>query len=238
MKRILALIAAPAALLALTTSCLLSMLLDDEPSGSSNYVDLGLSVKWATCNLGASSPEASGNYYAWGETKTKDKFTWDTYKWTYEQKSTYGDVILLRSKYNCSSNQGKVDNKTKLDIDDDAARAKLGGKWRMPTKAEVQELIDKCEMTWTTKNRVKGMEIKSKTNGSSIFIPAAGMYGPGYGSLNPTGSDKTEVGKSCYVWSSETIKDGQVMALCLKSNYKGILNTGRDQGLSIRPVCD
>lgn len=62
MKRILALIAASAALLALTTSCLLSMLLDDEPSGSSNYVDLGLSVKWATCNLGASSPEASGNY--------------------------------------------------------------------------------------------------------------------------------------------------------------------------------
>ncbi len=237
MKRILALAIAAAALLTLTTSCLLSLLLNDEPSGTNNAVDLGLSVKWATCNLGASSPEESGSFYAWGETKAKDKFTWSNYKWTYEEKSTYGDPILLRSKYNSNSNLGKVDKKTKLDTDDDAARSKLGGKWRMPTKAELQELIDKCDMTWTTKNGVKGMEIKSKSNGNSIFIPAAGLYGP-VGNTNPTGGDKSEVGKSCYVWSSQCGTDGQVMALCLKSNYKGILNAGRDQGLTIRPVCD
>ena len=207
-----------------------------EPDNTSS-VDLGLSVKWATCNLGASSPEQSGDYYAWGETETKSVFTWALYKWTYSETSSYGDKILLRSKYNSASNLGKVDNKTKLDPEDDAARAKLGGKWRMPTAAEMQELIDKCDMNWTSRDGVNGMEIKSRVNENSIFIPAAGMYGP-QGSYNPTGGEKMEVGKSIYVWSSELSGTSMVSALCLKSNYKGVLNAGREQGLSIRPVCD
>ena len=140
--------------------------------GSSNgydWVDLGLSVKWATCNVGASKPEDYGNYYAWGETSTKSSYTKSNSK-TY--KKSMGDI-----KGNSSY---------------DAARANWGGKWRLPTKAEMQELINKCSWTWTTQNGKNGYKVTGP-NGNSIFLPAAGYrYGS---SLDYAGS----VG--CY-WSS------------------------------------
>jgi uncharacterized protein (TIGR02145 family) len=217
-----------------------SWLLDIEEPGSGNSaVDLGLSVKWASCNLGASSPEKSGNFYAWGETSPKSSFgSMDGYKWSYPEKSSYGDEIRLYSKYNASKDQGKVDNKSKLDKDDDAAIAKLGGKWRMPTKKEFAELIENCEMSWTTVNGVNGMEFKSTINGKTIFLPAAGLYGP-KGNSNPSGTTLSEAGKSGYYWSSElNSSPTQVAALCIKSNYQNVLNAIRTQGLTIRPVCD
>ena len=141
MKKIITLFSAAFVLLSVTTSC---EILEGGGDSPKNAVDLGLSVKWATCNLGASSPEQPGDFYAWGETTPKAKFgSMEGYKWSYAEKSSYGDEILLFSKYNSQSNQGKVDNKSKLDIEDDAARAKLGGKWRMPTKKEFQELIER-----------------------------------------------------------------------------------------------
>ena len=132
------------------------MMVSFKPDGSDGkhegheYVDLGLSVKWATCNVGASKPEDYGNYYAWGETTTKSTYTEGTS--TTDGKSM-GD-IAGNSSY-------------------DAARANWGGTWRMPTDAEMQELIDKCTWTWTTQNGVNGCNVKGP-NGNSIFLPAAG----------------------------------------------------------------
>ncbi len=115
-------------------------------------VDLGLSVKWATCNVGATSPEGYGNYYAWGETSPKTSYT---------------------------TANNKTDGKSMGDIGGDsrydAATANWGSGWRLPTKSEFDELIDNCTWTLTTLNGVKGYEVKSKKNGNSIFLPVAGF---------------------------------------------------------------
>ena len=133
------------------------------------WVDLGLpsGTKWATCNVGATKPEEYGNYYAWGETTTKSSYSYDNYKWSNDGCDTF-------TKYNTSSSYGTVDNKTVLELADDAARANWGGAWRMPTDAEWTELRENCTWTWTTKNGVNGYEVKSNINGNSTFLPAAG----------------------------------------------------------------
>ncbi|MGN0186311.1 MAG: hypothetical protein ACI392_01005, partial [Paludibacteraceae bacterium] len=132
--------------------------------------DLGLSVKWATCNVGATAPEEYGNYYAWGETEPKSTYNWSTYKWCNGSYNT-------QTKYCTNSSYGTVDNKTVLDPEDDAARANWGGAWRMPTDAEWTELRENCEWTWTDDYNgtgVAGRIITSNINGNSIFLPAAG----------------------------------------------------------------
>ena len=147
----------------------------DNATGTANghgYVDLGLpsGTKWATCNVGASTPEEYGNYYAWGETTTKSSYSYDNYKWSNDGCDTF-------TKYNTSSSYGTVDNKTVLELADDAAHANWGGAWRMPTDGEWGELLDEC--TWEWKNAYKGTTagylVTSKTNGNSIFLPAAGF---------------------------------------------------------------
>ena len=115
------------------------------------WVDLGLSVKWATCNVGANTPEEYGNYYAWGETSTKSNYDDDNCK-TWERSMS---DIRGNSSY-------------------DAARANWGGSWRLPTEDDCIELFDKCDYQWTTQNGVEGMRFTSKKNGNSIFFPAAG----------------------------------------------------------------
>ncbi|MGM9746521.1 MAG: hypothetical protein ACI30H_06160 [Paludibacteraceae bacterium] len=140
------------------------------PNGNESgheWVDLGLSVKWATCNVGATKPEEYGNYYAWGETTPKDYYYWSTYKWCNGSYDT-------QTKYCTNSSYGTVDNKTVLDLEDDAAAVNWRGAWRMPTDAEWMELRENCEWTWTTRNGVNGREVTSKINGNSIFLPAAG----------------------------------------------------------------
>ena len=126
------------------------------PSGRINghdYVDLGLSVMWATYNVGASSPEQSGDYFAWGETRPKTSYDRDN-SWTLGME--LGDISG--------------------DAEYDAATVKWGGTWRMPTKDDFKELIDSCQWTWTTLNGVNGYKISGKRNGNSIFLPAAGGY--------------------------------------------------------------
>ena len=130
------------------------------------YVDLGLSVKWATCNLGANSPEEYGDYYAWGETETKEKYDWSTYVW-------YKGNIRTLTKYKISDT-GKIDNKMTLDLEDDIAHIKLGGAWRMPTYGEVKELLNNCTLQVEQYNGVTGQKFTSKINGNSIFLPSAG----------------------------------------------------------------
>ena len=132
-------------------------------TGTSNgygYVDLGLSVKWATCNVGASKPEEYGNYYAWGETSTKETYYGDNCP-------TYGlSISQLQS-------QGYIDSEGNLTSQYDAATANWGGDWRMPTYDELNELITKCTWEWINENGVKGHSVTGP-NGNNIFLPAAG----------------------------------------------------------------
>ena len=116
------------------------------------YADLGLSVMWATCNVGAAKPENYGDYYAWGETETKPTYDMDNCKtW----KKEIGDI-----------------SGTSRDV----ARMKWGATWRMPTEAEFDELWNNCDYEWTTLNGVKGGRFTSRKNGNSIFLPAAGGH--------------------------------------------------------------
>ena len=133
------------------------------------YVDLGLpsGIKWATCNVGANSPEEYGGYYIWGETEEKEDYGWDTYKWCNGSKDTM-------TKYCTDSYFGTVDNKTVLDPEDDVAHVKWGGDWRMPTAEEQEELIKNCTWEWTALNGVNGYRVTGP-NGNSIFLPAAGF---------------------------------------------------------------
>lgn len=194
-------------------------------SGQENghdYVDLGLSVKWATMNVGASSPERYGHYFAWGETNTKSIYSWSTYKWC---NGTYKTL----TKYCIDSDHGKVDNKTILDFTDDAAHVNWGGRWRMPTWAEMTELLNKCTWTWTSQQGVMGYEIKS-SNGNSIFLPASGCY---------SGTNIIDTEHSGYYWSS-SLSDRYSLAryTYFMSNKKYTDHImGRYYGMTVRAVC-
>ena len=142
------------------------------------YVDLGLSVNWATCNVGASKPEEDGNYFAWGETETKTSdYLFDDYKWYVSETSGLDkDNNVFVFSFNRYNNE---DGKTNLDSEDDVAYVKWGGNWRMPTKEECQELIDSCTCTWETVNGVNGIRFTSKKKGyedRSVFMPATGYH--------------------------------------------------------------
>ena len=137
-------------------------------------VDLGLpsGTLWADRNVGADAPEAYGDYFAWGETETKDNYAWSTYKWCNGSDRT-------QTKYCTNSSFGTVDNKTTLDLEDDAAYVNMGAEWRMPTLTEQIELLDNCTWEWTTQNGVYGRKVTGK-NGNSIFLPAAGYRSSSY----------------------------------------------------------
>ena len=194
--------------------------------GGHEYVDLGLpsGLKWATCNVGADSPEDYGDYFAWGETTTKSTYDWSTYKWC------NGSALTL-TKYCTDSNYGTVDNKTVLDPEDDAAHANWGGGWRMPTKEEWQELYDNTTCTWTTENGVYGRKFTSKTDGSKyIFLPAAGYR---------DGTDVDVAGSYGYYWSSSLYSSPPYNA-CSMYFYSGNVYPQsydyRYYGFSVRPV--
>ena len=191
-----------------------------------DYVDLGLSVNWATCNVGASLPEEFGDYFAWGETSGyingKTDFSWETYKWC---KGTKNTLI----KYCTSDNYGRVDNKTKLESSDDAATVNWGSKWQTPTSSQVKELINKCSWTWTTLKGVRGYKVKSKTNNNSIFLPAAGCRKETEYSFNENG---------CY-WTSSLISNSHcyhAQSFFFLSNSIEAGYIYRYQGRNVRPV--
>lgn len=174
-----------------------------------NWVDLGLpsGLKWATCNVGATIPQGYGNYYAWGETATKGEYT--------EQNSvTYGQQI--------SDISGNAQY--------DAARANWGGTWRMPTKAEMEELRDNCTWTWTSLNVVKGCKVTGP-NGNSIFLPAVGRcYGSSRGLVDELG----------YYWSStpnERSTNG-AYGLYFNSGSHDVYRDDRGYGHTVRPVSE
>ncbi|MDE6012131.1 MAG: hypothetical protein K2G91_05280, partial [Prevotella sp.] len=186
-----------------------SILWDDEINGH-EYVDLGLpsGVKWATCNVGASSPSDYGDYFAWGEITTKSEYTRENSK-TYDKKN--GDI---------SGN-----------FQYDAARSNWGGSWRLPSKAEFEELIDKCTWTWTSQGIHSGYKVVG-SNGNSIFFPAAGCR---------DGSSLYYAGGRGYYWSSTPDEDytNNAYFLCFRSgDHSADWNGGHGYGHSVRPVSD
>lgn len=203
-----------------------------KPDNSNNQinnhesVDLGLpsGLKWATCNVGANSPEEYGDYFAWGEVKPKEFYYWSTYKY-----GTDYDQLTKYCNYRSDGKDGFIDNKTVLDPEDDAATANWGGAWRMPTKAEQDELRNNCTWDWTIQNGVNGYKVTGP-NGNSIFLPAAGYMDEG--SLRSAGSYG-------YYWSGSLDTDGPYCA-CLvsfESDYVDWYSNGRYWGYTVRPVC-
>ena len=196
-------------------------------TGNHEYVDLGLSVKWATCNVGATKPEEYGDYFAWGETQPKDYYSWSTYKWCNGSYDT-------QTKYCTKSGYGTVDNKTTLEAADDAARANWGGSWRMPTRNELIELLNQCTWTWTTQNGVYGYKVTSKKSGytnKSIFLPAAGRC---------IDSSLDAAGIYGDYWSSTLSNENPFNCAYVLHFYTGTVVTGmlgRCLGSSVRPVC-
>ena len=156
------------------------------PAEEVEYVDLGLpsGLKWATCNLGANSPEQPGDYYAWGETEPKERYVWSTYKHAKAVTKADGSTDYPLTKY-CSDAEmgldGFTDGKTRLEPADDAATVKLGTPWRMPTEAEIEELVAGCTWTKETINGTPCLRATSKANGKSIVICVTGWAeGTGY----------------------------------------------------------
>ena len=193
-------------------------------------VDLGLSVKWASWNVGAIAPEEYGFYFAWGEVEPKIYYDWSTYKWS------NGDYLKL-TKY-CPSDQagywdgaGSPDEKTVLDPEDDAAHVNWGGSWRMPTDAEWVELQENCTWTWAAQSGVDGYMVTSNVNGNSIFLPAAGRWYAAF---------PNAVGSSGYYWSSSLRTDGPSSAWNLRFFSGGVFweYYNRLYGFSVRPVTE
>ena len=184
-------------------------------SNDHSYVDLGLSVKWATCNVGAETPEGYGDYFAWGETSTKATYTEGNCP-------TYGlSISQLQS-------QGYIDSEGNLTAQYDAATANWGGDWRMPTYDELYELSTQCTWTWTTQNGVNGYKVKGP-NGNSIFLPAAGFR---YGSSLYSGSGDY-LSSTPYESDSEHAYD-----LYFSSSNHGMEYYDRIVGWSVRPVIE
>ncbi len=185
-------------------------------------VDLGLpsGTKWANMNVGATKPEEYGAYFAWGETKPKLWYTWLSYF------DTYDDGMTFNKYYN---NGGK----TILDPKDDAAVVNWGGDWRMPTRAEQEELLKECTWTWTESNDtgIKGFVVTSKTNGNFIFLPAAGYY---------EGTTLKDADNFCVYLStalSEKYSSCVVALSFYPNDVRIILRGERRFGQSIRAVC-
>ena len=173
------------------------------------YVDLGLpgGLKWATCNIGADTPESFGNYYAWGEIKTKPEYL--GYNW--KTNNVYMRDVSGNPNY-------------------DAATANWGSTWRMPTKAEMEELVNNCTFTWTTQSGVYGM-IVTGPNGNSIFLPAAGGY---------RGSSLYFTDMFGLYFSSTPYEGYRLDAyyLYLERDVSNVSHNCRYEGYTIRPVSD
>ena len=195
------------------------------------YVDLGLSVKWATCNIGASAPEDCGDYFAWGEVEPKWFYCWCSYKFSNGSKN---DLIKYCNNGEYGYN-GYVDNRVILELEDDAAHVNWGGNWRMPSEDEFDELMRSCTRVWTTHNGVNGYLFTSKIEGytnCSIFLPAAGYYDENGRFYNK--------GRSGYYWLNMLWERRPQDASCesfQSDDWWASGSENRSCGFTIRPVC-
>lgn len=191
-----------------------------DPQGEHEWVDLGLpsGTLWATCNVGANSPEEYGDYFAWGEIKPKKSngtwkdYSWGTYKWMNSGQADWTQI----NKYTFADNQTEAcwysngtfigDGRTVLLPEDDAATANWGSEWQMPSVEQIRELIDSenTTSTWTTMNGVNGRLVTSIRNNASIFLPAGGRrngtesdWEGSYGFYWPNMTDRTYSDRAC-----------------------------------------
>ena len=185
-----------------------------ERQGKWKGVDLGLSVMWASKNVGTENPERSGGYYAWGETQEKTCYDENSYEHQVKTFYLYIGTDISGTEY-------------------DVAHTTMGGNWRMPTIKEYNELIDKCSWTWTTRNGIAGYKVTGK-NGNFIFLPATGIK-EDYSTYF--------AGRSGFYWSSSYDKDYQPRSKAQnlgfgKSDYKTSGYTcDRFCGQNVRAVC-
>ena len=214
----------------------------NESTDSHEYVDLGLpsGILWATCNVGSTVPGDPGLYFAWGETKgyTSDisdghLFNISNYKWC---NGNYKTI----TKYCTDSSFGTVDNKKVLDLEDDAAYVNWGGKWRMPTDTEINELIEYTTIKSTTQDGIDGYKLTSWKNGKSIFFPCGGF--------RENNTIQYRSGQNTYprvyLWSSNLYLSDQSCASVAIINYTGTYkethfncsNWLREDGIPVRPV--
>lgn len=186
-----------------------------------NSVDLGISVMWATMNIGASDESDPGDHFAWGETETKTEYSWNTYQ--------YGSAVNELTKYSAE------DKKLALESGDDAATVNWGGGWHIPTVEEWEELCDpdNCTWEWIKDESRAGYKVTSKKPGytdKSIFLPAGGYT---------SGNEIKGAGTAGYYWSAMGNKPFRDRAICLYfiENFVGIGNNGfRTGGFTVRPV--
>lgn len=221
----------------------------DGKENGHEWIDLGLSVKWAAMNVGATTPDEYGNYYAWGETEpqSSNRYFWDTYKW-YNGSDNYVYDVVQGTSY---TKYGSSDGKTTLEAEDDAASVNWGGAWRMPTKEEFQELVDNCYWVRTSNysstgvagyivykaksSSDKGQVITSSATPSGnyslsdthIFLPDAGYY---------SGSVSYESTGTSYCSSSlASVYAASVIELFKSTLY--VSSSRRCDGMSVRAVC-
>ena len=201
----------------------------NNPLNGHEWVDLGLpsGTKWATCNVGSTTPEGYGDYFAWGETTPKETYNWSTFRYC------NGDYNTLTKSCNKADygNNGFTDALTTLEPSDDAATANWGTGWRMPTKEEFVELKNNCTVTWSTQSGVNGC-LFTGPNGNSIFLPAAGYRN--------NDSELLDAGSDGGYWSSSLHSDYSCSAwnlgIPISGNY-GMYPSYRYRGRVVRAVC-
>lgn len=191
-----------------------------QPGDEHEWVDLGLSVKWATMNLGANAPEEYGDYFAWGEVEPKEDYSWSTYKWCEGSDRTL-------TKYCTNASYGILDNRTELDPEDDAVHIIWGGQWRMPTLDELKELL-RCDWQWTSLNGIEGYNVIGP-NGNSIFFPTSGEYRGG--SLQQVGVRGVNAASTLY-----PSYPGYSHYISFSNSGYSTGRTDRCYGKTIRPV--
>lgn len=185
-------------------------------------IDLGLSVDWADFNLGASSAEEYGDFFAWGDVEQKSSidYYWGTYTWCSGSHNTL-------FKYNTDKTYGHIDNKRILESGDDACRKMLGNGWKIPSKKEFEELRNRCSWRYESLNGVDGYRVTGK-NGNSIFLPIAGVF---------KDSQHLNIDKG-YYWANEIgeISPSDAYILKLSEKDREISTNARKDGVLIRAV--
>ena len=187
-------------------------------------VDMGLSVKWASFNVGASCPEEAGYYFAWGEIKPKEYYSWDSYKWHGDESIYSLTKYCINPTYGFN---GFTDQITVLEPEDDAANSWYGGKWRIPRDFEIEELCSNTSITSARVNNVDGYWLTSTINGNRLFFPLTGYW------------EYDRIHGDCgYYWSSSLYPEYNWDASCLTlyDPYIYLDYFGRESGLPIRAV--
>lgn len=189
------------------------------------WIDMGLpsGIKWASVNIGANRPQDAGSYYAWGETTSKTSYRWATY--------AHG------AGYNSLTKYSNADGIMSLDATDDAATSTWGGTWRMPTKAEWEELQANCDWAWTDdydQTGVAGYVVASESSEASLFLPAAGCR---------YANQFNEKGVHGYYWSSSLYQTSTYCGSAYQLQFTQVYakpdwNYARYYGSSVRGVCN